>query len=219
MAATRRMVLWGATGQARVLRECMQSAGVELVAVFDNDAGVASPFPDVPIHHGVVGYRAWLREEQQVGDVGFLVAIGGERGRDRLEIQEMMERSGLCVLTARHPSAFIASSAVVGAGAQILAHATVCVDVTIGRGAIVNTAASVDHECVVGDGAHLCPGVRVAGCVTIGAFATLGTGAVVLPRVRIGEGAVVGAGAVVLRDVDPRAVVVGNPARLVGTRS
>ena len=43
--------------------------------------------------------------------------------------------------------------------------------------------------------------------------ATLGSGAVIAAGVRIGHGALVGSGAVVTRDVDPNAVVVGNPAR------
>ena len=37
--------------------------------------------------------------------------------------------------------------------------------------------------------------------------------AVLLPGIEIGEEAFVGAGAVVIRDVPPRTVVVGNPAR------
>lgn len=47
--------------------------------------------------------------------------------------------------------------------------------------------------------------------------ASIGAGAVVLPGVTIGAGAMVGAGAVVTKDVSPRTVVVGNPARLLRT--
>jgi acetyltransferase-like isoleucine patch superfamily enzyme len=48
-----------------------------------------------------------------------------------------------------------------------------------------------------------------------GAF--IGVHAVILPGVRVGEGAAVGAGAVVTRDVPPRTIVAGNPARVVRT--
>jgi acetyltransferase-like isoleucine patch superfamily enzyme len=50
---------------------------------------------------------------------------------------------------------------------------------------------------------------------TIRRAARVGGGAVLLPGIEVGEEAVVGAGAVVLRDVPPRAVVVGNPARQI----
>lgn len=45
----------------------------------------------------------------------------------------------------------------------------------------------------------------------------IGVGAVILPGVTIGRLAQVGAGAVVTRDVPPRAIVAGNPARVLRT--
>jgi acetyltransferase-like isoleucine patch superfamily enzyme len=50
---------------------------------------------------------------------------------------------------------------------------------------------------------------------TIRRGARIGGGAVLLPGIEVGEEAFVGAGAAVLRDVPPRAVVVGNPARQI----
>lgn len=46
--------------------------------------------------------------------------------------------------------------------------------------------------------------------------ASIGAGAVILPGITIGANAMVAAGAVVTRSVPPNAVVVGNPARIVG---
>ena len=53
------------------------------------------------------------------------------------------------------------------------------------------------------------PQLRVCRGASIGANATL------LPGVTIGEQAMVGAGSVVTESVPPRAVVVGNPARVI----
>jgi acetyltransferase-like isoleucine patch superfamily enzyme len=50
---------------------------------------------------------------------------------------------------------------------------------------------------------------------TIRRGARVGAGAVLCPAVEIGEEAFVGAGAVVVKDVPPRVVVVGNPARVL----
>jgi acetyltransferase-like isoleucine patch superfamily enzyme len=45
--------------------------------------------------------------------------------------------------------------------------------------------------------------------------ASIGSGCTILSNVVIGEHALVGAGSVVTRDVPPRAIVAGNPARLL----
>jgi acetyltransferase-like isoleucine patch superfamily enzyme len=50
---------------------------------------------------------------------------------------------------------------------------------------------------------------------TIRRGARVGGGAVLCPGVEIGEEAFVGAGAVVTKDVEPRMLVVGNPARVL----
>lgn len=46
--------------------------------------------------------------------------------------------------------------------------------------------------------------------------ASLGGGSVILPGITVGRNAMVGAGAVVTKDVPANAIVVGNPARIVG---
>jgi acetyltransferase-like isoleucine patch superfamily enzyme len=51
------------------------------------------------------------------------------------------------------------------------------------------------------------------GHVAIGDDAWIGAGAIILPDITIGAAAIVGAGAVVTKDVPPRTIVVGNPAR------
>jgi len=45
--------------------------------------------------------------------------------------------------------------------------------------------------------------------------ASIGSGATILSNVVIGEQAIVGAGSVVTRDVPPRTIVAGNPARVL----
>ncbi len=206
------VIFWGATGQARVLREALSYTDMKLVAIFDNRA-LPSPFPEVPIHIGEAGLAAWLAGRGKAARPSACVAIGGGRGAERLDIQRKLEAQGCAPFTVIHPRGFVAADASLGKGCQILAMAAVCAGARLGDAVIVNTSASVDHDCVLRDGAHIGPGAHLAGEVQVEANAFIGTGAVVLPRLRIGAGATVGAGAVVTRDVAPGITVVGNPAR------
>jgi sugar O-acyltransferase (sialic acid O-acetyltransferase NeuD family) len=210
----KRVVFWGATGQAKVLRELTGHLGYELVALFDNNPSVVSPFPDVPIYHGVEGFRKW-RAEASGGDESFLVAIGGAKGRDRVDIQHFLEGNKLKPMIAVHPTAFVAADARLGKGCQVLAHATVCVDVKMGEGCIMNTASSIDHESILGNGVHLAPGAVITGCVTVGDYSMIGARAVVLPRVHIGANVVIGAGSIVTKDVPDGMIASGNPMRIM----
>lgn len=51
--------------------------------------------------------------------------------------------------------------------------------------------------------------------ITVKSGASIGANATLLPGVCIGERSMVGAGAVVTKNVPPRALVIGNPARIV----
>ena len=88
----------------------------------------------------------------------------------------------------------------------------------------------VTQFTIIEDDAFLGPGVNLAndihpGCPDalecmkgplIKKGAHIGIGVCVLPRVTIGEYALIGAGSVVTRDIPPRAVAYGNPARVMG---
>jgi phosphonate metabolism protein (transferase hexapeptide repeat family) len=52
----------------------------------------------------------------------------------------------------------------------------------------------------------------------IGNDVWIGQGAVILPNVKVRDGAIIGAHAVVTRDVEPYAIVVGNPAKRIKYR-
>ncbi|PXY31834.1 acyltransferase [Prauserella muralis] len=119
-----------------------------------------------------------------------------------------------------NPHAWISGDPEIGEGTWIGAFTVVdgSGGLRIGRGVDVSCGVQIYthntvRRCVSG---RAYPDVDRAP-VTIGDHVFLGANAVVLMGVTIGESAVVGAGAVVTRDVAPRTVVAGVPAREVGT--
>lgn len=208
-------VVWGGRGHARVLREALDPAEWQLLAVLDR-AEMISPLPPIPLLIGDGGLD-WLLDRRFGGstELYFALGIGGARGADRLDLHDKLRDRGLSPLTAVHPAAWLARDASLAEGAQVLACARVATHVKVGRQTIVNTGANVDHDCLLGDGVHIGPGAVLAGEITVGRCAFIGAGAVILPGMVIGDGAIVGAGAVVTRDVPARVTVVGAPARVL----
>ena len=115
-------------------------------------------------------------------------------------------------------------------------------DVVIGRGSLVENDTVVGARTTIQAGAYVTAystveeDVFIAPCVvttndnfmgrterrhelvkgpTIRRGARVGGGAILCPGVEIGEESFVGAGAVVTKDVPPRTVVVGVPARVI----
>ena len=124
----------------------------------------------------------------------------------------------------------------------ILPHAQVGADCNICSHAFIENDVIVGDRVTIKSGVQLWDGMRVGNDVFIGPNASftndrfprsrqkpekflatilhdgasIGAGAVILPGLEIGRNAMVAAGAVVTRSVPPNAVVVGNPAKIVG---
>lgn len=146
----------------------------------------------------------------------FVVGVGAVgNNQPRRQLFELGLAHGLTPLTVQHPSAIRSEWARVGAGSVLFPAAVVNAGATVGANVIINSGAIVEHDCIIGDHAHIASGARLASTVRVGVGAHVGAGATVLQCRSIGDDAVVGAGAVVVKDVPPRSVVVGVPARVV----
>jgi len=210
------LLLWGATGQAIVLNEFLEDNGFQLSCLFDRNEKVESPFNGIPIFHDKENLLNFISRFEELY---FGVSIGGDGGRDRLQIHHLLKSYGLKPATLIHPQSHIASDAKVEKGSQILINATICSRVEIGREVIVNSSSSIDHECHIADGVHIGPGSVLSGSVEVGSCTFIGSGSVVLPRVKIGKNTTIGAGSVVTKNIPDNVVAFGNPCSLVRKKS
>lgn len=121
------------------------------------------------------------------------------------------------------PGAVIRDKVKIGKNAVIMMGAVINIGAEIGDGTMIDMNAVVGARGKLGKNVHLGAGAVVAGVleppsrqpVIIEDNVLIGANAVILEGVRVGEGAVIAAGAVVTRDVEPRTVVAGTPAKLI----
>ena len=136
----------------------------------------------------------------------------------------------------------IGARVILGDQSCVRERVTVGDDVVLGRGSLVENDTTIgaltkiQAEAYITAHSTLEENVFIAPCVvttndnfmgrterrhelmagpTIRRGARVGGGAILCPGVEIGEEAFVGAGAVVTKDVPPRVIVVGNPARVL----
>ena len=207
-----KLIVWGASGHARVVADIVRTAGTYEIAGFLDDQHpqrAGERFEGAPI----LGGRDCLAAQHDRGVANVIIAFG--HCPSRLAAARFAVQCGFALAKAIHPSAIIAASARIGAGTVVAANAVVNPAAVIGENVIVNTSASVDHDCILEDGVHLSPGVRLAGNVRIGAASWIGIGATVIDGRTVGSNTIVGAGAVVIDDVPSGVVAFGVPARVV----
>ena len=205
-------VFWGGTGQAKVLREIIDSQNLgRIVAIFDNNPQTPPPFSDVPIFYGVSAFYDFLKTAPR--PLAGVAAIGGARGADRLHYLKLFKENALETPNLVHRTATLLTAIPEDFGIQILANVTLGVQCQVGRGVILNSCANVEHECVLADGVHIAPSATLLGVVNVGENAFIGANSTILPFLTIGKNALIGAGSVVLKNVAENSKLAGNPAR------
>jgi len=184
--------------------ELAEDCGWMVAGFFDQNPHVSVP---QYAHLGPDG--AWAEALVRFPELKVALAVDPPSLKERL-----IRIYGLGHLAAlQSADAFISRHAVVDAGCIIQRGVKIMSGAHVRTACKINVNATVHHDCDVGDYATLAPGSQLLGHVVVERGTFIGAGATILPRLRIGAGSVVGAGAVVTRDIPPKSVVAGVPAK------
>src|SRR6201987_3170661 len=114
----------------------------------------------------------------------------------------------------------IQKNASIGARCKISSHSFICEGVTIEDEVMIGHGVMFTNDlyprATNPEGTSQSEADWAVVPTTVRRRASIGSNATILAGITIGEEAMVGAGAVVTRDVPPRAIVAGVPARIIG---
>ncbi len=136
----RTLLVLGAGGHGRVVKEVATSLGYEVL------------FLDDKLEQNVVGR---LNEANKFKDRfdAFFVGIGNNKMRGKL--QDELSMLGGSIATLISPLAIVSPSAIIGAGTIVEPGAIINTRVRIGKGCIVSVGSIIDHDSVLEDFSHL----------------------------------------------------------------
>lgn len=195
------MILFGASGHSLVVKEILESQENKVMYYLDDDPKKKF-YDSIEVKHEYFDIKN-LKDE-------LIISIGDNVLRKHVA-QKLQCKFGLAIA----PNAFISKGAKIGEGSVVFYNVAIQSKTSIGKHCILNNACSVDHECVIGDYVHVAPGVILCGNVKVGDLTMIGAGSIVIQGITIGANVTIGAGSVILKDVPDKAVVVGNPGRII----
>jgi sugar O-acyltransferase (sialic acid O-acetyltransferase NeuD family) len=195
------MLLYGASGHAKVVCSCLESQNIKINGIFDDDLSIKALN-----HYKVIGkYNPNLMSDEKM-----IISIGNNSIRKK--ISKILTHSFGIVI---HKSVFVDEISSISEGSVIFHNAIIQRDVEIGKHVIINTAANIDHDCIIENFVHISPNATLSGNVHVGEGTHIGTGASIIQGINIGKWVTIGAGAVIIRDIPDYAVCVGNPGKII----
>ena len=199
----KKIFLYGASGHAKVIIDSLESTGINIVGLFD----------DNPNLNSLLNYKVFGSFDCNIlGSDSMIISIGLNNVRKTI-VEKLPDF--INYWKAIHPSSVISDYATIGVGSVVMQGAIIQSCVKIGKHCIINTTASVDHDCIIEDYVHISPNATLCGNVFVGEGSQVGAGAVIIPGIKIGKWSIIAAGAVVMRDVPDNVLVLGNPARVI----
>jgi sugar O-acyltransferase (sialic acid O-acetyltransferase NeuD family) len=183
---------------------------IKFVGMIDNDVEKqGKEFYGIPILGGVDIVKSLIDD-----NVYFVNLItGSTRARHFITSQILSYGGRLANLI--HPNLDLTLSKI-GLGLYLQEGVIIQAGVEVGDNTSLHMGALIGHESIIGKSVFIAHAVSVSGCCEIGDGVFIGTNASILPRLKVGKWSTVGAGAVVTKDVPEYAVVVGNPAKIIG---
>ena len=134
-------------------------------------------------------------------------------------VARLMKNPHLCFPAVVHPQAHVSPKVHLGQGVVVQWGCWVSTDVDLADFSFLNVACRIGHDVSIANYTSLMANVDLGGHVQVGEGCYFGTKSTVVPGVRIGRNVRIGAASLVVQNIADSLTVMGNPARVIDSRS
>jgi len=208
---TEKIILIGGGGHCEDIIETLRLNKIyDPIGILDLQEKIGNKILGVPI----IGHDIDMEKIRQQNVNHCFIAVGAVgKPLIRVRLYKSAKNLNFSFPNIIHPSALLASSAIMGDGNYIGPNTVVHASVKIGNCTIINSGSIIEHHCEIGNFVHIAPGVTLSGGVVVGDKTHIGTGACSIQYVKIGENTTIGVGSVVVKHIESNVVAFGNPCR------
>ena len=194
---------------------CHESNGATVFHVFQN-VEVDAPQDDFSsIGYNCIVYKPGMKKNHE--GLNLYMGLPGPFAKYAVfrDFSKELSLEQNAINTLIHPSAYVASSSMLGAGNVIEPHVIISSRAETGFCVTIKRGSSVGHHAFIGDYVEVNPGVIIASGVYVGQSCIIGSGTVIREGLTIGKNSKIGMGSVVTRDIPEGVVAFGNPCRVL----
>ena len=146
----------------------------------------------------------------------FIIAILKLDGvEERIQLIKNLPIPDEQLATFVHPTAYIAPNVVLSPGCVIMPHVCISSNTILQKGCIVMVAATIGHDDVIGEYTHIAAQACVGAFLRIGVGVHIGLNSTIRENLVIGDYATLGMGAVLTKNIGPKEIWAGIPAKLL----
>ena len=117
--------------------------------------------------------------------------------------------------TIIHPKAIVNPRVRVGKACIVYPGVIFDPDVEVKNNVMINKGTSIGHDVTIDSHSIISPNCSIGGNVHIGENTFIGMNCCIKQGLQIGAGVIIGMGSVIIKDIPDKAVVVGNPGRII----
>lgn len=147
-------------------------------------------------------------------ETAIFVPLGDNKRR--VQLLQLFENSGYELPSFVHETVHLHDNVILGKSVYILPSTNIMPYTVIGNYTMISMGVNIAHHVVISEGCFLSQGCNIGASINIAENVYFGMASSIMTGVEtIGAGALIGVGAVVIRSVPSKAVIVGNPGKIL----